>query len=145
VSSAVECALEWKDSDKLVALLERMTPNQLLQNCNRLVQLCTAQQLAGDLSNKDPQEGLSKRLEWLKNLVMGLLFASAEVSAKDATADSYLAPVMAAMTTSLKQTETRLTAKISEFRTAGDESRAAPYNAAATDLRMLMALVSSKS
>ena len=64
VSEAVECALEWKDSDKLVALLERMTPNQLLQNCNRLVQLCTAQQLAGDLTAKDPQGGLSKRLEW---------------------------------------------------------------------------------
>ena len=67
VSEAVECALEWKDSDKLVALLERMTPNQLLQNCNRLVQLCTAQQLAGDLTAKDPQEGLSKRLEWYVN------------------------------------------------------------------------------
>ena len=141
----MECALEWKDSDKLVALLERMTPNQLLHNCNRLVQLCTAQQLAGDLSHKDPQEGLSKRLEWLKNLVMGLLFASAEVTARDASANTYLAPVLSAMTSSLKQTETRLISKIAEFRAAGDETRAAPYNAAATDLRMLMALVSSKS
>jgi len=142
---SVECALEWKDSDKLVALLERMTPNQFLGKCNRLLQLCTAQQLANDLAVKDPQEGLSKRLEWLKNLVMGLLFASADASTTDPSANQYLGQVMAGMTDSLHKTEARLNEKIAEARSAGDTQQHAAYTAAETDLRMLMVLVSSKS
>ena len=50
---------------------------------------------------------------------------------------------LAGMTASLQQTETRLISKITEFRAAGDEVKCGPYAAAITDLKMLMALVSS--
>jgi hypothetical protein len=61
----------------------------------------------GDLTNKDKVYegvGLSKRLEWLKNLVMGLLFSSASTIAQDPSADPYIAAVLSDMMVHLKYT-----------------------------------------
>lgn len=92
VLEAVECALELRDIDKLVNLLSFMTPTQLVMNCNRLIQLCTAHQLAEDLASKEPSEGISRRLEWLNSLIFGLLFSGAS---QDTSAAEHMKPVFA--------------------------------------------------
>ena len=93
VLEAVECALELRDIGKLVTLLGFMTPTQLVMNCNRLVQLCTAHQLAEDLAYQNPQEGIGKRLEWVNGLIFALLFSGA--ASQDASAADHLKPVFA--------------------------------------------------
>lgn len=75
ISDAVECALEYKSIAELVRLLEKISPQTLLANCSSLLLLCTVQQLAADFSAQDPAEGIAKRLEWLKSLMMGLLLS----------------------------------------------------------------------
>ena len=144
ISEAVECALELKDTDKLVALLEKMSHGQVTGKCNRLVQLCTVQQLAGDLTQKEPQEGLSKRVIWLKTLVMSLIFAPPSVTQQDSSAEAYLTSVFSDMIVCLRATESRLVTQITTFQEDGDDDAIIPYSAAITDLQMLIAIVATK-
>ncbi len=44
----------------------------MTSNCSSIATLCCAQQLADDLAQNKPVEGLKMRIEWLKNLVIGL-------------------------------------------------------------------------
>jgi hypothetical protein len=53
----VECALECKDVDILIRLLDNFAgPAQLSSKCSLLVQLCTMQQLAADFAESSPAE-----------------------------------------------------------------------------------------
>eukprot|EP01036_Dinobryon_divergens_P029721 gene29721-38856_t len=56
VSEAVIRAVEKNYMPGLVALLERLTPLQLLAKCSPMVQLCVTQRLAEDMSVNVPQE-----------------------------------------------------------------------------------------
>ena len=109
ILEAVECALELRDIVKLVTLLELMSPTQLVTNCNKLVQLCTAHQLAEDLASKLPLEGISKRLEWLNSLIFGLLFSG---SSPDTSATEHLKPVFADIAKFLSAAESSVISQI---------------------------------
>ena len=113
VLEAVECALEMRDISKLVTLLGFMTPTQLVINCNKLVQLCTAHQLAEDLTLRLPQEGISKRLEWLNSLIFGLLFSGGGIS-QDGSATEHMRPVCADISKFLTSAESNVIAQIEQ-------------------------------
>ena len=112
VLEAVECALELRDISKLVTLLGFMTPTQLVMNCNKLVQLCTAHQLAEDLSFKPPQEGIGKRLEWMNSLIFGLLFSG---GSEDVSAATHLKPVFADIGRFLGEASNSVNSQISNW------------------------------
>lgn len=99
IAEAIEAALEYKDTELLVSVLGKITCALVVEHCSTLVLLCTAQQLAADLALAgNPVEvvrshfisltncltcriiyllqGLTKRLEWIKCLVMHLIFTS---------------------------------------------------------------------
>jgi len=73
VSDAVLRALEDKDISVTISLLDRLTPAQVNSKCSNLVRLCITQQLAADMSVNIPEEGVAKRVEWIKNLVLSLV------------------------------------------------------------------------
>jgi len=132
IAEAVEASLEMKDMDVLLALLAEMTPAQLTDNCSKILILCMTQQLAVDLSDRDPAEGLSTRLDWIKNLVVHILFNSkaaeddSDVAAQTA---EYSAIVMNSVDESIIATQQRI-------QTTGESDK--PHNKAAlTDLNML--------
>ena len=50
VADAIECALEHKNINSLVRLLNQLSFNQVTSNCSSVATLCCAQQLADDLS-----------------------------------------------------------------------------------------------
>ncbi len=72
VADAIECALEHKNINALVRLLNQLSFNQVTAHCSSIATLCCAQQLADDLAQNRPIEGMKQRIEWLKNLVIGL-------------------------------------------------------------------------
>mmetsp|Transcript_28237 Transcript_28237/g.60890 ORF Transcript_28237/g.60890 Transcript_28237/m.60890 type:complete len:166 (+) Transcript_28237:1-498(+) len=76
ISDAVVRVLEDKDIAGTVALLELLTPQQVNTHCSHLERLCVVQQLAADMSTSTPAEGLGKRVDWVKNLVLSLLTPS---------------------------------------------------------------------
>jgi len=132
IAEAVEASLEMKDMDVILALLAEMTPAQLTDNCSKILILCMTQQLAVDLSDTDPAEGLSVRLDWIKNLVVHILFNSkASEEDGDVTAQTaeYSAIVMNSVNESIVATQQRI-------QTAGDVDKA-HNKAALTDLNML--------
>lgn len=137
VLEAVECALELRDIVKLVNLLDLMTPQQLVTNCNKLVQLCTAHQLAEDLSSKLPQEGISRRLEWLNSLIFGLLFS---VASQDTSAAQHLKPVFADIAKFLIAAESSVISQIGSIVNTADSG--STYVPTAIDFKYLTISVS---
>jgi hypothetical protein len=85
VSDALLRALEDKDVSTTIALLDRLTPSQVNASCSGLVRLCITQQLAADMSVNAPEEGIAKRVEWVKNLVLSLVSAPAAPADSDPT------------------------------------------------------------
>jgi hypothetical protein len=85
VSDALLRALEDKDVSTTIALLDRLTPSQVNATCSGLVRLCITQQLAADMSVNAPEEGIAKRVEWVKNLVLSLVSAPAVPADSDPT------------------------------------------------------------
>lgn len=69
--------LEDKDIAVTVSLLELLTPGQVAASCSHLERLCITQQLAADMSVNIPLEGIGKRVDWIKNLVLSLLSGKA--------------------------------------------------------------------
>ena len=130
VAEAVNAALELKDIDSVLNLLAEMTPALLTDNCSKISILCMTQQLAVDLSIHDPTEGLSARLDWIKNLVVHILFNSkAEDGVVDAQTDAYSTVVMNSVKDSIAATQARI-------HSTGEADK--PENKAAlTDLIML--------
>jgi hypothetical protein len=136
ISEAVECALEKKDIHILVKLLEKITPTQMSTKCNSISQLCAAQQLAFNLASSDPEDGYSKRLSWLKSLIMGLLFAP-----KDPNTSDHIQPLLRGIYSYLMTASVRLTQKLAE----GVENHESDEIASTiTDIKMLTAIVSTK-
>ena len=114
VSDAVVRVLEDKDIATTVALLDRLTPQQVNSECSHLERLCITQQLATDMSVNKPVEvstiiischvfcvllltipmmtdawmhglqGIEKRINWIKSLVVSLLLTSKGGAARDA-------------------------------------------------------------
>ena len=61
------------DIAPLVDVLVHISPVQLLKPpCPRATQLCVVHRLSEDMSLRDPVEGWSKRMDWLKGLIMAL-------------------------------------------------------------------------
>ena len=94
--------------------------------------LCTAHQLAVDLSHNDPEEGLALRLEWLKEIVMWLInfvqdLRDSIVPQSGKSLDSVIKSILVAM----KQAETRHSATL-----AGSSARR-------TDLKMLCSILTT--
>jgi hypothetical protein len=56
IGEAIRCALEEKDIDQTVALLSKLTAQQVNTNCSNIIRLCITQQLAADMSFNMPQE-----------------------------------------------------------------------------------------
>lgn len=136
VAEALEATLEQKDVTLLVTLLSRMASvSQLTDTCSRLHLLCATQQLAVDLAKNTPQEGLPRRLEWIKNLVMHLISA-----APDEEAAMHIKPVLTLVGESLNAAQARLLTEASD----GSGVDAAGLSSTVTDLRMLQLIVGSQ-
>lgn len=73
IAEAIIAALDNKNVDETVAVLAQLTPAVVTQKCSHLVRLCITQQLASDLSVNAPSEGIAKRLEWIKSLVVTIV------------------------------------------------------------------------
>ena len=73
VADAVFAALETKDISITVSVLMKLSPSQVNTDCSNLVRLCITQQLAADMSVNVPEEGIGKRVDWIKNLVLSLV------------------------------------------------------------------------
>lgn len=73
IAEAIIAALDNKNVDETVAVLAQLTPAIVTQKCSHLVRLCITQQLASDLSVNAPSEGIAKRLEWIKSLVVTIV------------------------------------------------------------------------
>merc|ERR1712070_268832 len=73
VNEAIVAALELKDISITVTVLAKIDPAVVTQKCSELVRLCIVQQLAADMSTNTPEEGLAKRVDWVKNLVLSLI------------------------------------------------------------------------
>jgi len=83
VHEAVVCALERNDIHVLLSILDRLSSAQLLAKCSHLVILCVTQQLAADMSVNMPKEGIAKRVNWIKELVLKLINAKQDASNGD--------------------------------------------------------------
>jgi len=130
VGEAVELAVEIKSSDALVRLLQRLTPADVVDSCHSLCILCVAQQLASDfagtLEGFEPAEGLAKRMEWLKELLM-----ACDADEGDASLQQPRARIISSVLESLKDIELWLTR---EGKLQGTVK---------TDLKMLKAYISN--
>jgi hypothetical protein len=125
-------------------------PSQLSSHCSGIVQLCTIQQLAADLAVRQPVEGTQARLNWLKHLLMGLIFNPSATGLDEKT---QLVPLMSGVLAHLRGAEARMLADPESLSTSGISdsgvclSPTSTSSAAAsefTDLRMIIALMSTK-
>jgi hypothetical protein len=133
VSESVECALEYKDVVVLVNLLAKFSgPGQLTSHSSDLVQLCTVQQLAIDFAEHHPVEGVAARLDWLKSLVMALMF-----SAPNSESSQHLGPVLSGVLDNLRSAEARVEGQLAEG--SADVSMSV-----LTDLKMLITIMHTK-
>jgi hypothetical protein len=136
VSRAMEAALELKSIDELLELLREVKPQMVLEKCRKIVVLCTTQQLAVDLSTRSPPEGLDDRLDWIKNLVMHVVFdksAANDTSEKAEKERNYMAVVMSSVKEAIEATQAKL-------RKSAEDGEEIPASAM-TDLNLLKNLV----
>ena len=75
IPMALEAALEFKDVDVLLGVLNKLSPTEVSTTCGAILTLCASQQLAYDLSTVCPSGSLLARLDWVKSLIMGMLYA----------------------------------------------------------------------
>jgi|AntAceMinimDraft_12_1070368.scaffolds.fasta_scaffold50994_2 hypothetical protein len=135
IPQAVEAALEMKNMEALLSLLSEMTPALLTEKCSRVLLLCTTQQLAADLSTNEPTEGLTTRLDWIKNMVVHILFNSEKDENPDGKVEEYVKIVMDSVKDCILSTSDRLQALALESENPGE------YKGALTDLKMLHHMV----
>ena len=117
VNKAMEAALELKSIDDLLDLLKEVKPQAVLGNCRKIIVLCATQQLAVDLSTRAPPEGLDTRLDWIKNLVMHVVFDKTVVNDTSERAEkekNYMAVVMASVKEAIEVTQNNLQKSLEE-------------------------------
>jgi len=135
VAEAVEATLEQKNTELLVKVLSGLSAADVVKHCSVVVLLCTTQQLAVDLATtEEPIEvrgfsthfhlvslpsltqtsphlqhtqGLPKRLEWIKSLVLHLVSSAAVAS--DASAAAHISTVLGSVRDSITATQQRCT------------------------------------
>eukprot|EP00602_Paraphysomonas_sp_CaronLab_P000241 CAMPEP_0185032118 /NCGR_PEP_ID=MMETSP1103-20130426/19987_1 /TAXON_ID=36769 /ORGANISM="Paraphysomonas bandaiensis, Strain Caron Lab Isolate" /LENGTH=1001 /DNA_ID=CAMNT_0027567893 /DNA_START=336 /DNA_END=3341 /DNA_ORIENTATION=- len=78
IAESLEVALEGKDVENVIWILKKQQEDTgsigaLLETTEAVPLLCTAQQLAANLSKSEPSEGFTLRIEWLKEIIMHLL------------------------------------------------------------------------
>ena len=113
----MEAALELKSIDDLLDLLKEVKPQAVLGNCRKIIVLCATQQLAVDLSTRAPPEGLDTRLDWIKNLVMHVVFDKTVVNDTSERAEkekNYMAVVMASVKEAIEVTQNNLQKSLEE-------------------------------
>ena len=109
VAEALEAALELKDITAILQVLEEVPASVLTEKCSKILLLCLTQQLAVDLSEANPAEGLPVRLDWIKNLVMHTLFNSSQEGSEEGdAAQQYVAVVMQSVKEAIKATQERI-------------------------------------
>jgi len=133
VAEAVEAALELKDISAILRVLEEVSASVLTEKCGKILLLCLTQQLAVDLSESNPSEGLPVRLDWIKNLVMHTLFNAREGEEGGEGAEQYVAIVMQSVKEAIKATQERI-------QSSGDADKP-EHKVAITDLVMLSHIV----
>lgn len=134
---AVECALEKKSIAILLAVLKNASADSVLACCNKVVVVCVIQQLAYDLSLNDPEEGVTTRLDWLKELVMAVV--SGDVERKMSIDGGDLSQSSGGISAAEAACTTILQGVFDCLKKA--ELRISPTGSIRTDLRMLCSLV----
>jgi len=136
VSEAVLRALEDKDVSITVSLLDRLTPAQVNSQCSNLVRLCITQQLAADMSVSAPEEGIARRVEWVKNLVLSLVTGPASAESDPAYLRSFKSTLQMVL-------ESIQAAKRLIFSGEGGDEAQVPQSVG-TDLQLLEFIIQSK-
>lgn len=130
-------ALEDKDVSVTVSLLDRLTPAAVNSKCSNLVRLCITQQLAADMSVNIPEEGVAKRVEWIKNLVLSLV-SGPSTAGSDATYDRSFKSTIQMVLESIQS------AKQLIFADNGEEGSMQVPQSVGTDLQLLEFVIQSK-
>lgn len=137
---AVEAALERKDVSQLSQLLVAIGDPSALTACPTLLKLCALQQLAADAATGGAAEGMATRLDWMKSLVMGVLFPANGAKADSGSGDDveqYIQTVFRSVHSSLEAVE-------QQHKAGTGTAEMLLTNAAFTDLRMLLTIVSTR-
>ncbi len=141
IAEAMRCALEEKDIDQTVALLGKLSPQQVNVNCSNIIRLCITQQLAADMSFNMPQEGLAQRIQWIKNLVLSLVRIPASEIAADVVLSKNFKIMIQAVLESI-QAGKKLIEK-AQF-DDGEENPIEIPHSVETDLQLLECVIQSK-
>lgn len=117
-------------------MLDRLTPAQVNSKCSNLVRLCITQQLAADMSVNIPEEGIAKRVEWIKNLVLSLVSGPTTLGSDPTYDRSFKSTIQLVL-------ESIQSAKQLIFADNGEDNVAVPQSVG-TDLQLLEFVIQSK-
>jgi hypothetical protein len=171
VSEALELVVNQENVAILIDLLSKIETQTLISQCSRPVQLCVVHRLVEDLVVVDPIEGWSKRMEWVKALIMTLISSMSmtrssslssgynagaylsrqrsneSVAGVDNVAEYHLQSVMQQLYQFLGQILERLMNSIkspSKANATSSETMSVPPSMLIADIQLLMAALGSK-
>jgi len=141
IADAVRSALELKDICETVSVLHQLTPQQINLNCSNLIRLCITQQLAADMSVNIPMEGIARRIEWIKYLVLSLVRISDSEMERDLALSRNFKTMISAVLESIQAGKTLiLNAQFDD----GEENAIEIPQSVETDLQLLECVIQSK-
>eukprot|EP01032_Pedospumella_encystans_P018582 gene18582-21147_t len=144
VSDAIVRVLEDKDITVTVRLLELLTPSQVAACCSHLEILCITQQLAADMSVNIPIEGIGKRVDWIKNLVLSLFSSKNSSIYEDPNYDTHFKTMITVVLESISAAK-RLVFS-AQYDTGEDDALSSLLvpQSVGTDLQLLEYVIQSK-
>lgn len=143
VSEGVRLALDQKDVNVMVDVLALLTPQQVNQQCSHLTRLCITQQLAADMSDSIPKEGLAKRVEWIKCLVLSMLNVQLKSdSPEDASFSRHFKSMLSVVLDSIDSAQEVIMQ--AQFDNGEDDNAVVIPQSTSTDLQLLQCLIQTK-
>jgi hypothetical protein len=130
-----------KDIAETLTILSELTPAIVNNKCSNIVRLCIVQQLAADMSMNIPSEGIGKRIDWIKNLVLPLVRIPATVVTNDKLLSKHFKTMIAAVYESILVGKELILS--SQYDNGEDDAIEVPLSAEA-DLTMLEMIIQAK-
>jgi hypothetical protein len=130
-----------KDITETLTILSELTPSIVNNKCSNIIRLCIVQQLAADMSMNIPSEGIGKRIDWIKNLVLPLVRIPANVVTNDKLLSKHFKTMIAAVYESILVGKDLILS--SQYDNGEDDAIEVPLSAEA-DLTMLEMIIQSK-
>ncbi len=142
IEEGMRLALDEKDIAAMLSALALVSPQQVNSHCSHLTRLCITQQLAADMSTAMPSEGIGKRVEWMKALVLSLLNTE---DVQDPNFHRHYKTMIRVVSESIQSAQEMV--RLSHYDTgddAGDEGMVAIPLSVSNDLQLLQVVIQTK-